>query len=86
MFYLEKNRLGFHWLHVDVVTVNLDAISGQGGPDPHGLGLLEEADHHLEQDLRVATHLRESHMAWGREGLVSLIRVRKLNCNLVHKV
>ena len=81
MFYLEKNGLGFHRLHVDVVTVNLDAISGQGGPDPHGLGLLEEADHHLEQDLRVGAHHRGSHMAWGREGLESWIRVRKLNCN-----
>ena len=64
MFYLEKNRLGFHWLHVDVVTVNLDSISGQGGPDPHGLGLLEEADHHLEQDLRITAMLQVSHLAW----------------------
>ena len=51
IFYLEKNGLRFHGLHVEVVTVNLDPISGQGGPDPHGLGLLKEADHNLKQEL-----------------------------------
>jgi hypothetical protein len=45
---LKEDGLGFLRLHVDVVTVNLDPVSRQGGPDPHRLRLLEQADHDLK--------------------------------------
>ena len=46
---LKEDSLRFHGLHVDVVTVNLDPVSRQGGSDPHRLRFLEQADHDLNK-------------------------------------
>lgn len=45
--HLQQDGPGLFGVHVDMVAIDFDPVPGQGGSDPHGLGLLQQVDHHL---------------------------------------